>query len=272
MSAALSSNRLSTLPEDRDPQMSNFSMDTSMQSLSMVNSSSAMLNKKLAKPLPQVHLAFEEEEDMMPTRKTRRVKDPYAIDFSDEDDDDDELTLPSKGPPKRVEESLIDFLNSVPPPDTSAMSSIFDEPAPAPKKTIMTRFSRSNSVTSTSSSSTRNSVLTRNTVLPRNSSLPRPPSASPKKHTPISPQYSTTPPRPRSNYAAQVTLQRKPGSRASQKHAPREATHSRNTPSTDLADFLMNTPPPPSSLVAQPLAKEEGGFARMFGRRKKVAV
>ncbi|OBT45703.1 hypothetical protein VE00_03906 [Pseudogymnoascus sp. WSF 3629] len=259
MSTALSGNRLSTLPEGRDPHM-NLSVDTSMHTSTTGNSSSAV--KKPA--LPKVN-AFD-DEDMMPKRKTHRVKDPYAIDYSDDEDDDDEFTLP-KGPPKRVEESLIDFLNSVPPPDTSTMSSIFDEPAPAPKKTIMARFSRSNSGASSSSTSTRSSVLARNNVLPRNSSLPQQPSASPKKHIPISPSYSTTPPRPRSNYAAQVTLQRKPGSRASQKPSPREATHSRNTPSSDLADFFMNTPPPPSS---QPIAKEQGGFSRMFGRRNKA--
>lgn len=265
MSTALSGNRLSTLPEGRDPQM-NFNMDTSINTSATANSSSTM-KKPTA---PQVHLNAFDEEDMMPKRKTHRVKDPYAIEYSDDEDDDDEFTLP-KGPPKRVEESLIDFLNSVPPPDTSTMSSIFDEPsAPVPKKTIMARFSRSNSAASSSSASTRSSVLTRNSVLPRNSSLPQHASnSSPKKHTPISPSYSTTPPRPRSNYAAQVTQQRKPGSRASQKPSPRDATHSRNTPSSDLADFLMNTAPPPSS---QPLAKEQGGFSRMFGRRNKAAV
>lgn len=261
MSTALSGNRLSTLPEGRDPQM-NFSMDTSMHTSTTANSGSAMKKPSL----PQAHLPAFDEEDMMPKRKTHRVKDPYAIDYSDDEDDDDEFTLP-KGPPKRVEESLIDFLNSVPPPDTSTMSSIFDEPAPPPKKTIMARFSRSNSTASSSSASTRSSVLTRNNALPRNSSLPQHPTSSPKKHTPITPSYSTTPPRPRSNYAAQVTQQRKPGSRASQKPSPREATHSRNTPSSDLADFLMNTPPPPSS---QPIAKEQGGFSRMFGRRNKA--
>ncbi|KFY08527.1 hypothetical protein V492_06148 [Pseudogymnoascus sp. VKM F-4246] len=264
MSTALSGNRLSTLPEGRDPQL-NLSLDPSMNPSTTANSSSAL--KKPA--APQVALSAFDQEDMIPKRKTHRVKDPYAIEYSDDEDEDDEFTLP-KGPPKRVEESLIDFLNSVPPPDTSTMSSIFDEPtAAAPKKTIMARFSRSNSAASSSSASTRSSVLARNSVLPRNSSLPQNAGASPKKHTPISPSYSTTPPRPRSNYAAQVTLQRKPGSRASQKPSPREATHSRNTPSSDLADFLMNTPPPPSS---QPMAKEQGGFSRMFGRRNKAAV
>ncbi|KAI9663767.1 MAG: hypothetical protein M1821_007257 [Bathelium mastoideum] len=48
-------------------------------------------------------------------KKRYRNKDPYAIDFDDEDDD--LLTaLPHAGKPKRQEESLIDFLNSVEPP------------------------------------------------------------------------------------------------------------------------------------------------------------
>jgi len=71
-------------------------------------------------------------DDMpMPQRKTRRVRDPYAIDLSDEDEDEDELddllgdarrTTPRAAPPaKRArpqtqEESLMDFLRNVPPP------------------------------------------------------------------------------------------------------------------------------------------------------------
>jgi hypothetical protein len=53
----------------------------------------------------------------MPPRTRRRIKDPYAID--DSDDDDDLLTALPGGAPKRQEESLIDFLNSVDPPPNS---------------------------------------------------------------------------------------------------------------------------------------------------------
>lgn len=53
-------------------------------------------------------------EDPFPARKQRRVKDPYAID-SDDEDDLDELLEPQK--PKREEESLMDFLRNVPPPE-----------------------------------------------------------------------------------------------------------------------------------------------------------
>ena len=58
----------------------------------------------------------------MPKRTQRRVRDPYAIDFSDEEDDEDlfnDHPMPVKEKPKRQEESLMDFLNSVPPPPPS---------------------------------------------------------------------------------------------------------------------------------------------------------
>jgi hypothetical protein len=69
------------------------------------------------------------------TRTRRRVKDPYAIDLSDEDDDDDDedddqLTAlphsshpsaPAAAPaPASRQESLMDFLNAADPPSTSA--------------------------------------------------------------------------------------------------------------------------------------------------------
>ncbi|KAF1930130.1 uncharacterized protein M421DRAFT_91307 [Didymella exigua CBS 183.55] len=54
------------------------------------------------------------------TRTRRRIKDPYAIDLSDEEDDedDDQLTAlpPSNKPPAARQESLMDFLNESEPP------------------------------------------------------------------------------------------------------------------------------------------------------------
>jgi hypothetical protein len=233
-----------------------------------------------------MHNAFEEEEDMMPKRKTRRVKDPYAIDFSDEED---ELDAPvAKPKPKRQEESLIDFLNSVPPPPPPpVLTSIFDDvPKPAPKKkdSIMSRFSRSNSGSishpqtppvSKPSSSSGSRLGTRTGT----------PQVATHTHIPITtPQYSfevssagrsqTLPGSRAGNYASQVGDQRKPGARVVQKsYQPREATHVRATRASDLADFLMNTPPPPTvTFTPPPPVKEEGSFAWMFGRKKKVAA
>ena len=63
------------------------------------------------------------------TRTRRRVKDPYAIDISDEDEEDedeDQLTAlphssaPGHPAPAPRQESLLDFLNDNPPPTTSS--------------------------------------------------------------------------------------------------------------------------------------------------------
>lgn len=52
--------------------------------------------------------------DAMPARKQRRVRDPYAIDDSDDDFTDDQTPAQAK---RTQDESLIDFLrNTAPPP------------------------------------------------------------------------------------------------------------------------------------------------------------
>ncbi|KAK5256112.1 hypothetical protein LTR16_003988, partial [Cryomyces antarcticus] len=56
---------------------------------------------------------LEPPEPRMPVRKRSRVKDPYAIDTEDEDDD---LLTAMPKPKARHEENLIDFLRNVPPP------------------------------------------------------------------------------------------------------------------------------------------------------------
>ncbi|RAL64078.1 hypothetical protein DID88_003266 [Monilinia fructigena] len=73
------------------------------------------------KPMPTA-LNLDDDEGTMPQRKTRRVRDPYAIDLSDEEDDD--LEPPSRPAPIK-EESLADFLRNVPPPPSPKMRSVF---------------------------------------------------------------------------------------------------------------------------------------------------
>lgn len=279
MSGALGNGRLSTLTEARDSQATTISMDPSLNSISTANSGTALLNnqKKAAKPPPpQMSNAFE-EEDMMPKRKTHRVKDPYAIDYSD---DEDELELPV-AKPKRQEESLIDFLNSVPPPPT-VITSVFDDfsQSSPPKKSnsIMSRFSRG-AATSSAPHSPNPSISKANSISGSsriNTSSPQPVltpqysyeatiSAQPKRPSPSS--------RASSNYASQVGDQRKPGSRVVQKsYQPREAVQVRATRTGDLADFLMNEPPPTMTFTPPPPAKEESGLSRMFGWKKKATA
>ncbi|KAL8865797.1 MAG: hypothetical protein Q9174_006688, partial [Haloplaca sp. 1 TL-2023] len=63
-----------------------------------------------------------DDQSQQPARKQRRVKDPYAIDTDSEDED-----RPGTPKPQRHEESLIDFLNSTPPPNGSPrIPSAFD--------------------------------------------------------------------------------------------------------------------------------------------------
>jgi len=86
---------------------------------SSINSQSALLGRN--KPLPGSNNRFggPADDDMpMPKRKTRRVRDPYAIDLSDEEEDDDvpmSMSRPQRRAPPQ-EESLLDFLKSMPPP------------------------------------------------------------------------------------------------------------------------------------------------------------
>ncbi|CBY00401.1 predicted protein [Plenodomus lingam JN3] len=96
------------------------------------------------------------------TRTRHRVKDPYAIDISDEEDeDDDQLTAlppsiqagPSAQPPKQ--ESLMDFLNGTEPPSNSK-----PQPFMLSEETISAARARaaasSNTSLSSSNTTTRN--------------------------------------------------------------------------------------------------------------------
>ncbi|KAG4412316.1 hypothetical protein IFR04_014535 [Cadophora malorum] len=246
---------------------------------SSVTSQSALLNGSRNKPLPAQTRNDFEEEDMMPKRKTRRVRDPYAIDFSDEEDDD---LFPSRPPPIK-EESLAEFLRNAPPPPPEPVrtNSAFDEvPRPGSKKmkkkpssgSLMSRFGRNGSTSGPSlplkpQSKGNDSASTgaRKTPL----------------YTPIAAKYSTTAPsyeQPRNgNYVSQLDSARNndAGRRkvAQKSYQPREAVYA-STRTSDLADFLLSSEPP-SSMQTQPqtfapaLQKDEANaFQRMFGRKK----
>jgi hypothetical protein len=259
MSGAVINKIEATPPDPRVSQAStNFSNEHSIQSLhSSVNSHSALLNRNVPPVQTQSHMNFD-EEDMMPKRKTRRVKDPYAIDFSDEEEEFEEVPVK----PKRNEESLIDFLNNTAPPPQIA--SAFNEPPPPPpsKQNIKKKSSAPSLM-----SRFRNATPTEPVPpLPFNYAANGGSKSLPTRNGSTAPQSAHG----RSNYASHMDFERNPSRGTQQKtFQPREPMKVR-TATSDLADFLMNEPPPPPpQKITPPVEEKTSGFARMFGRRKK---
>jgi hypothetical protein len=272
-----------TGPDPRRSQAS-VSNENSMRSVeSSVTSQSALLNNQNSKkPAPPQKFNNFGNDDMMPKRKTRRVRDPYAIDLSDEEDEFD--VPPAK--PESQEESLAEFLRNVPPPVQPTTTPIFQAAEqPVAKKasapSLMARLSRnSNSHSKPASAHSSSQSITR-----ANNNAPQKVPISASK-TIITQSSASSPASNRrassttnSNYVSRLDSERKPGKVIQKSYEPREPAGTRGparTATSDLADFLRNTLPPPSNgpqrLSIGLEAKEEGGFARMFGRRKKATA
>ncbi|KAJ6171266.1 hypothetical protein N7470_000333 [Penicillium chermesinum] len=173
-------------------------------------------------------------EDAGPTRKQRRVRDPYAIDDDDDDELYDELMRNEK--PQRQEESLIDFLRSEPPPDFDSTPKLIMVPPPVPSSKTSGFGGRrvSDAVRGPTSKMSLASLRSTNSNKP-----------------------------PQTSYSAKVGMERGPGP------AP-----ARQTDTGALADFLRNTGPPDTaptrSMSTMSPKVKEGGLSRFFSRRKKV--
>lgn len=258
---------------------------TSTQSLqSSVNSHSALLNSyKQNKPAPTSAFGTFDEEDMMPKRKTRRVKDPYAIDYSDEEDDLFDDAPPPKPKPVR-EESLIDFLNSVPPPPPSVTVPFTQSvDRPVTKKSsapsLMARFSRNSMSHGKAPSSSMSSPSSRANNYSPQATGHKPIGRSIPSSSPNTLQKRAAPPMS-SNYVSRLDSERKPAQVHQISYQSREAGSGRGPPrsaAAELADFLMNEPPPPSNgpqrlAINEEPTKEERGFGRMFSRLKKAGA
>jgi hypothetical protein len=292
----------------RSSQATNIT-DYSMPSVqSSINSQTGLLRSKALpgqsqSPSFSQYGAADANDDMpMPKRKTRRVRDPYAIDLSDEDEEmEDDGEEDRKATPKAnrradrqqpQEESLADFLrNYAPPPEPPAPVkpfSIADQMANRPKKkasapSLMARFTRRDSSTNTPPASPKTAAPPPRPDYSRNPAS-RAGSVSSSRHIPIQvnmppgvdkyspaayggPTASSTgsrPPASFSNSTGRVPMKR---------YEPREAVSVPTRSATsDLADFLRNSGPPPSSSVAQDpypsvQSEQKNGF---FGRRKKA--
>lgn len=246
---------------------------------SSLNSQSALLGRKQLTPQNSMF----DEQDMMPARKQRRVRDPYALDFSDEEEEDDFDYQPQ--PSRKVqpkEESLIDFLNSVPPPPPSqppvpfnlSRTQTMPTKAPAPKKkasapSLMSRFRQN------SAAGNNNGRGPRSPTDARSMSSRAGPAPS-KGYIPIQvniptgdlyPSYgsSTTPAMPSvpSQFSSRPT-----GRVPMKKFEPRDAVSVPSRGTSDLAEFLKYSEPPSMSGPGAP-DPVEVNTTKLFGRRKK---
>ncbi|KAB8260087.1 hypothetical protein BDV32DRAFT_54000 [Aspergillus pseudonomiae] len=238
--------------ENNAPSVSS-TQDGSM--LTSVGSRTGLLetgNRTTVHPTAAQHIQTTPVDDPRPVRKQRRVPDPYAID-SDDDEDLDELLDGPK--PKREEESLLDFLRNVPPPESEPI------PQPLPVNTMPSK-----------SSSGAFGMKAR---LLRNASGDKVPTTKLSKASFHQQQdsYATA----QSNYSAKVGAERSRGAMYGTSGLP--SVTDRQTETSALAEFLRSTgpPEPPAPRVSSSLAskgRESGvnSLSRLFGRRKKLEV
>ncbi|KAI1495123.1 hypothetical protein F5X96DRAFT_203295 [Biscogniauxia mediterranea] len=253
------------LPNARDSRSTNVTESSAPSSL---NSQSALLNKANKSHMYSVD-KFD-DDDMMPKRTQRRVRDPYAIDFSDEEDELDMEMTPKPVAKPRQEESLIDFLNNYPPPP---------EPTPQPVVVPKKKSSAPNLIARLRSAGSSNggsgSSLGRKLSSAGERSMTRSLSSragSTRNHTPI-----VIPPNVEelgSSFAPAVRPQTQSTGRVPmKKFVPRDAVPTTGT--SDLASFLRDSEPPPSTMasMSSPIEdKASHGFSRIFERRKKSTV
>jgi hypothetical protein len=253
------------IPDIRYSQASTHGTESSMPSIhSSINSNTALLKNK-GQPAPTSKMF--DEDDMMPKRKTRRVKDPYAIDFSD--DEDDEVLLATPKPPVKKEESLAEFLmNYEPPPEpvtTPISQKIPKKKASAPS--LIGRFTRKESNYSNTAPASPQGNDTRSlssragfrNYIPIQVNVP---SGYDKYGMPTG-ENSSRPSQPASSASSGRRVPMK-------KFEPRDAV-SNVSRTSDLAAFLRTSEPPPEPVMAPPPPKEESSssLSKMFSRRRK---
>ncbi|KAL8963909.1 MAG: hypothetical protein Q9183_004855, partial [Haloplaca sp. 2 TL-2023] len=136
-----------------------------------------------------------DDQGQQPARKQRRVKDPYASDTDSEDED-----RPGTPKPQRHEESLIDFLNSTPPPNGSPrIPSAFDG---VPDLSIRNNF-QVNGNKSRNPYAQRNAAPTSSATPGIRSANTQMPTSTPQRQ-PQQQQQKQQPPRGRSNQPPQL--------------------------------------------------------------------
>ncbi|CRG87444.1 Collagen alpha-2(I) chain [Talaromyces islandicus] len=215
----------------------------------------------------------------IPPRKRRGPRDPYAID--DSDDDLEELTETPKpaAKPQRKEESMLDFLNSVPPPvnDKPPEPFILSSNAVPPKSSngssgfgLKGRFRRNPSVDKFPLPKKSTTSMRSARLLTDNSNIPAVPQVSATVSSPTSHVGSQSGKFPVGNSG--FIAHSGQGSRPAAQTATPLARPTRPTETSALADFLKNTGPPEPPVRAPTAMSEErkdSTFSKIF-RRKKV--
>ncbi|TDZ27064.1 hypothetical protein Cob_v000554 [Colletotrichum orbiculare MAFF 240422] len=248
-----------SLPDIRYSQASTNVTDITMPSVqSSVNSQSALLQNRANAD------AFDEEEDMMPKRTRRRVRDPYAIDLSDEDEE--EYAQAVRPAPKK-EESLADFLkNYQPPPEPAAPQNVPKRKASAPS--LIGRFARKDS--------TAGSHSAKPPRVDSRSLNSRAGAAAAHGHVPIQVGGGQDKYTAADATASRSAMHSSAGRVPMKKFEPREAVSSTSR-TGDLASFLRTAEPPaqaPPARFSPPgeQSSSSSGFSKMFGRRKKSSL
>ncbi|EXJ60150.1 hypothetical protein A1O7_04302 [Cladophialophora yegresii CBS 114405] len=250
---------------------------------SSLNSRTGLLdstNRVASKPMNGVSAVSKQpaipEADGMPKRTRRRVRDPYAIDYSDEEDEVEQF----EAPPRRTdEESLVDFLrNTAPPPGMATLPILAAVPGPTqPDASNMLKRSASGSKLRDflpgGASANKNigeangsgaTPASRPVNIARASS-PHLTQAGSKldKYKPTTPTHAAHVDRNRTQGKARVE--------------PRGALGISDSDSTaDLAAFLKDSRPPPG-MNEKPVQKfntslqrDQAGFMKFFQRRGSV--
>lgn len=273
------------IPDIRYSQSSTNATEQSVQS--SMHSNAALINKSPPSKLNQMF----DDDMVMPVRKTRRVRDPYAIDYSDEEEEmmasqgreyeapEEAYPEPRRGAgvgvvPVRKEESLAEFLRNYDPPAEPV-----DNTRRAPRKKI--------SAPNLIGRFTRNQV--KEPPLPPvapaaqdNRGLHTSGGASTKsmgKYVPI--QVNMPPGYGKYGRIETESVSRGPEPPSTRKvpmkkFVAREPAGSGVSETAELAAFLRNSRPPPSmdAPPRMPPVREEDnrGLSKMFGRKKKQAV
>lgn len=202
------------------------------------------------------------EADGMPKKTRSRVRDPYAIDFSDEEEAVEEVFPPPRRRPD--EESLVDFLrNTAPPPGMTTQPILAAQPSPTqPDPAAMVK-------RTTSSSKLRDylqgSTSTKNVTTMKATNGARAESPHLTQVGSKVDKYRPTQP----THAAHVDRNRQ-----KMRAEPRQATLSNDSETADLAAYLKNSGPPPGSEIPSQrfntTAKDQAGFMKFFQRRGSV--